>query len=302
MLCLGCSAQLTSPQIAQRIERQLRAYYNVPASVQISVGPRSASEFPNYDKITVTFVNGDQKQNHDFLLAHDGKSLVRFTKLDLTADPYADTMKKIDTSGRPVRGNKDAKVTLVNYDDFQCPYCSRMHQTLFPGVFNQYKDRVKIVYKDYPLAEIHPWATHAAVDANCLAAQNNDAYWDFADYVHANQKEVSGPERSDLKAQFATLDRLALEQGQKRGLDLGRLQACVKEQKDDAVQASVREGNALGVNATPTMFINGEKLDGAVPPQELRAALDRALKDAGVQQASQPAPAATRPASGPTGQ
>jgi protein-disulfide isomerase len=302
LLCLGCSAQLTAPEVAQRIERQLRAYYNVPPAVQISIGPRSASEFPNYDKITVTFVNGDQKQNHDFLLSRDGKSLIRFTKLDLTADPYADTMKKINTSGRPVRGNKDAKVTIVNYDDFQCPFCSRMHQTLFPGIFNQYKDRVRIVYKDYPLAEIHPWATHAAVDANCLAAQNNDAYWDFADYVHANQKEVSGPERSDVKAQFATLDRLTLEQGQKHGLDLARLQSCVKEQKDDAVQASVREANGLGVSATPTMFINGEKLDGAVPPPELRAALDRALKDAGVQQASQPAsPATTRPASGPTG-
>src|SRR5207248_11577787 len=145
---------------------------------------------------------------HEFLLSKDNKALVRFTKMDLTSDPYSELMKKIDTSGRPVRGNKDAKVTIVNYDDFECPFCSRMHQTLFPDVFKAYSDRVKIVYKDFPLAEIHPWATHAAVDANCLAAQNNDAYWDFADYVHGNQKAISGPEKSTLPQQFANLDRV----------------------------------------------------------------------------------------------
>ena len=103
------------------------------------------------------------------------------TKLDLTNDPYAEIMKKIDVSGRPTRGNKDAKVVVVNYDDFECPFCSRMHATLFPGIFKEYGDRVLFIYKDYPLEEIHPWAVHAAVNANCLAAQNADAYWDYAD-------------------------------------------------------------------------------------------------------------------------
>ena len=65
-----------------------------------------------------------------------------------------------------------------------------MHQTLFPQILNEYGDRVTFVYKDYPLTEIHPWAVHAAVDASCLAAQNNDAYWDFADYIHANKQAV----------------------------------------------------------------------------------------------------------------
>ena len=110
------------------------------------------------------------------------------TRFDLTTDPYAEIMKKIDVSGRPTRGNKDAKVTIVNYDDFECPFCSRMHATLFPGLFKEYGDRVLFIYKDYPIEEIHPWAMHAAVDANCLAAQNNDAYWEYADYLHGNRK------------------------------------------------------------------------------------------------------------------
>ena len=66
-------------------------------------------------------------------------------------------MKKIDLAGRPVRGNPDAKVTIVNYDDFECPFCSRMHSTLMSEILPQYGDKIKIVYKDYPLS-MHPWA------------------------------------------------------------------------------------------------------------------------------------------------
>ena len=82
-----------------------------------------------------------------------------------------------------------------------------MHQTLFPEMLKEYGDRIAFVYKDFPLAEIHPWAIHAAVDANCLATQNNDAYWDFADYIHANQSDVNSEKGRD--AQFAALDRIA---------------------------------------------------------------------------------------------
>jgi len=292
LLCLGCTAQSVDQDVTRRVDRQIRSYYNIPARVQIALSKREPSEFPNYDKVTLTFIDGARKQTHEFLLAKDNKTLVRFTKLDLTKDPYAELMKKIDVSGRPVRGNKDAKVTIVNYDDFECPFCARMHETMFPGVFDQYKDKVRIIYKDYPLIEIHPWAMRAAVDANCLAAQNDEAYWDFADYAHAHHGEITGDNKTTLAQQFANLDQIALQQAQKHGLDQGKLQACVKAQNTDAVRASMREGDQLGVNATPTMFINGQKLDGAVPPQELRATIDRALEDAGVQPPAQAAPAA----------
>jgi protein-disulfide isomerase len=171
-------------------------------------------------------------------------------------------------------------VVLVNFDDFQCPFCSRMHQTLFPELLKEYGDRVQFVYKDYPLNDIHPWATHAAVDANCLAAQNNDAYWDFADHIHANQREVSSERGRD--AQFAVLDRLTTEQGQKHNLDLTKLQSCIKAQNEDTIKASKVEAEGVGVTATPTMFVNGQEMDGAVPISEVRATLDRALQQAGV--------------------
>ncbi|MGB7601075.1 MAG: thioredoxin domain-containing protein [Candidatus Sulfotelmatobacter sp.] len=279
IVCLGCVAQSVSPELAQKIERQVRSYYKVPAELKVLVGPASPSpDFPNYESVVVTIDNGERKQDLNFLISKDHSSLIRMNKFDLNKDPYAATMSKINTAGRPARGAKASKVVVVNFDDFECPFCSRMHQELFPEILKEYGDRVTFIYKDYPLVEIHPWATHAAVDANCLAAQNNDAYWDFADYIHANQHEVSNEKTP--AARLEALDKLAMLQGQKHSLDTVKLQSCIKAQDDSAVKASMKEAESVGVEATPTMFINGEKIDGAVPPSELRAALDRALRDA----------------------
>jgi protein-disulfide isomerase len=280
LICLGCSAQSPPADIARLVERQVRSHYAIPSDVKVVVGALRPSEFANYDALTVTISSSNKKQELEFLLSRDHKALVRFTKFDLTSDPYAEIMKKIDVSGRPTRGNINAKVTVVNYDDFECPFCSRMHTALFPGLFKEYGDRVLFIYKDYPLEEIHPWAVHAAVNANCLGAQNGDAYWDYADYLHANQSAINGEKGHD--GQNAELDKLATLQGQKYNLDVAKLQACLKAQDDKAVRASIHEGDTVGVDATPTMFVNGQKLDGAVPVDKVRGALDRALKDAGV--------------------
>ena len=283
-VCLACTAQSNPAELNQRIERQVRARFQLPATVDLKIGPRQKSDFPNYDKIVITFSQGERKQDFEFLLSKDGKEMLRMSKFDLTKDPYADVIEKLTTTGRPYRGNKDAKVTIVNFDDFQCPFCSRMHQTLTNDIMKAYGDKVKLVYKDFPLFEIHPWANRAAVDANCLGAQSNDAYWAFADYIHTTGgHEVSGERGKPLPEQFAAVDKIATEQGKKFNLDDAKLQACLKAQNDDAVKASVQEANELGVQATPTLFINGEKIDGAVPAEQLRAVLDRALKGAGQQ-------------------
>jgi protein-disulfide isomerase len=158
----------------------------------------------------------------------------------------------------------------------------------------EYGDRVAFVYKDFPLAEIHPWATHAAVNANCLAAQNGDAYWDFADYVHSNREVINSEKGRDN--QFAALDRTAVATAGKFHLDVPKLQACVKDPKSEqAVNASEKQGEALDVSGTPTMFVNGQMIDGARPVSEIRAALDGALKRAGVAPPTSAPPASASP-------
>jgi protein-disulfide isomerase len=280
VVCLGCVAQSASPELTQKIERQIRSFYKVPPEVHILVGtPSPSSEFPNYDSVTVTVDGGGKKQDLTFLVSKDRSSMMRLTKFDLNKDPFAEIMSKIDTNGRPTRGAKASKVVLVNFDDFECPFCSRMHQTLFPEILKEYGDRVTFIYKDYPLLEIHPWAMHAAVDANCLAVQNGDAYWDFADYIHANQHEVSSEKTPG--ARLEAVDKITLLQGQKHNLDVVKLQSCIKAQDESAVKASMKEAEGIGVEgATPTMFVNGEKLEGAQSVSQMRAALDHALKDA----------------------
>jgi protein-disulfide isomerase len=298
VICLGCVAQTAPPELAAKVEHHVRAYYQVPPQVQLQVSALKASDFPNWDALTVTFLQGETRKNYDFLISKDQKTLIRLTKLDLSKDPYAETMSKMDLKGRPTRGNPNAKVVAVNYDDFQCPYCSMLHRTLFPQILAEYGDRVLFVYKDFPLEEIHPWSRRASIDANCLFAQKNDAYWDFADYIHANQHQVSAEKGQD--AQFAKLDQITMQQGEKEHLDSTKLQACVKAQNDDAVKLSMREAESLGIESTPTLYVNGVKLDGAAPVEQLRAIFDRALKEAGVPpvRGTNPTPAAA-PGTGP---
>jgi len=296
LVCLGCVAQSAPPDVARKIEHQVRSFYTIPVEVKVTVGAISPStEIPGYDAVSVTIGGGDSKQkDYKFLLSKDRATLLRLTKFDLTKDPFVELMSKIDVNGRPTRGAKSAKVVVVNFDDFECPYCSSMHQTLFPEIFSEYGDRVTFIYKDDPLAEIHPWAVHAAVDANCLAAQSGDAFWDFADYIHANKREVDAEKTP--AARFAAVDKITMLQGQKHNLDAAKLQSCVKAQNEAAVRASMKEAEGLGVNGTPALFINGQKIDGAVPIAEVRAALDAALRDAG-ESVPQHVPSVLAPAS-----
>lgn len=278
----GASAQPSasqsslSPEVTHRITNEIRSHYSVPQEVAISLSDPKHGNITGYDELVVTFTGGTHTTQHDFLISADRKTLAHLEKFDISQD----LMSKIDVNGRPVKGNPGAKVTIINFDDFQCPFCSRMHASLFANVFKDYADKIRVIYKDYPLIEIHPWAMHAAIDGNCLGEQNGAAYWDFADYIHANQKLVAGKARPEA---FANLDNAAKEQGQKHQLDAAKLQACMQKQDETAVRASMAEGDKLGVDSTPTLFINGEKLTGAVPEEELRAVLDRALADSGQQ-------------------
>jgi protein-disulfide isomerase len=267
-----------TPEISHRIETEIRSRYSVPPQVTMTLSPLKAGGMAGYDDLVVTFTGGGHTTSHNFLVSKDRKTLAHLETIDISVD----FMSKIDVKGRPVKGNPNAKVTIVNFDDFQCPFCSRMHTTLFSDVFKDYGDKVRIIYKDYPL-EIHPWAIHAAVDGNCLGEQNSQAYWDFADYVHANQRTVAGKTKTEA---FTNLDNAAKEQAQKHKLDQDKLQACVQKQDDSAVRASIAEGDKLGVDSTPTLFINGERFTGAVPEDQLRAVLDRALVESSKQQQS----------------
>jgi protein-disulfide isomerase len=241
----------------------------------------------------VTIGRGARTTNVDFLISTDNKSLARLETFDLAKIPA----QNIPVNDRPIRGNPNAKVTVINFDDLECPYCARMHQQLFPSTLERYGDKVRFIYKDDPLTEIHPWALHAAIDSNCLADQNASAYWGYVDYLHSHGQEVTGEDRDPNKSSLA-LDRIAREQSKIFSLDPTKLDACLKKQDDAAIRVSMQQAESLGVEGTPFLFIDGEKINGALPREQVWAVIDRALKAAGVEPPPMPSAAAPAPTLG----
>lgn len=268
------------PDLSRRIERQVRAYAEAPPEATITIGVRSASSFNGYDNVPITIEANGVRKTVNFLLAKDGSKLVYLTELDLKQDPYAENMSRIDLTGRPFRGPENAPATVVVYDDFECPFCARMYVTLINEAMNRYRGRVKVVMKDFPLVEAHPWAMRAAVDAHCLADLSFPAYWDFSDYVHTHQPEVMEKFRATSNGGPAAIDAIAQGFGEKRALKSDQLQACLVRQDQTQVQSSMAEGKSLGVSATPTLFVNGQEVEGILSDESLRALLDRTLQEA----------------------
>ena len=307
LAALGCHAQTAvpapgahavevgsklSPEMARRIELMIRSKAELSPDYTIAIGEPVISDIPGYDQINVSFaMDGKPAKSAVFLISADGRTLAQFNKFDISQDPR----DKVSGAGRPARGGgPDAPVLIVGFDDLECPFCAQMNALLFPAVLERYKSQVRIVYRDFPLEELHPWAKHAAVDANCLASASSAGYWNFVDYVHAHSAEMPGPEKSLEKAN-QNLDKIALDEGLRDKVDQSALVACVLKQDDSGVKASILLGEAdpLRLNQAPVIYINGEKVEGVVPIETLYRIIDRALIAAG--QTPPPAPPAPAP-------
>jgi protein-disulfide isomerase len=169
---------------------------------------------------------------------------------------------EVATAGSPVRGNPNAPVTIVEFSDFHCPFCRRAHPVI-QQVLAKYGDRVRLVYKDMPLDNLHPSARAAAEAARCADEQGK--FWEFHDKLFASEPDASP----------ATLNRLA----QEAGINLAPFEACYKERRFKAqVDASAQEGTRLGVTGTPTFFINGRTVTGALPLDSFAKVIDEELK------------------------
>jgi protein-disulfide isomerase len=302
----GCRAQTStggklSPELERRVELLIRSKTNLPANYDIIVGPRAHSEIPGFDEITVLFsADGKSSKPMAFLISTDGKTMAQFSKFDISKDPKT----LVSDAGRPARGGPaNAPVVIVGFDDLECPFCAKMHSALFPAIQERYKDQVRIVYLDFPLTDIHPWAMRASLDANCLAAQNGTAYWNFVDQVHEHLNDVAGAEKTLAKAN-ESLDTMAKEEGKRQKVNEATLNQCIEKQDDSVVKASIKLGTDLGIDATPALFINGERITGALPIEYVYRMIDKALIAEGKTPpppvpAPQPAPAAAGAATQP---
>jgi len=279
---LGCHAQVPpagalSPDMARRVEILIRSRTKIPPDYRITIGPRLPSDVPGFDKIEiVVLAEGQPSRPINFLLSTDGKTLAQFNKYDISKDPRT----IISGAGRPARGGAEgAAVEIVVFDDLECPFCAKMHAQLFPALLDRYGKDVRIEYKDYPLSQ-HPWAMRAAIDSSCLGDKTSTGYWSMVDYIHAHAADFGGADHNLEKAN-QTLDSLAMDEAKKNNVKLDEVEACIKKQDQTAVKASMKVGDELGVEATPVLFINGEKLEGAYPLVDVFRMVDEALVAAG---------------------
>jgi protein-disulfide isomerase len=301
---LGCHAQAPAtvttgsplpPAISHKVEVLLRQKAQLPPASTVNVGPAQPSDVPGYDTVAVTFTSSEGKSSHpvNFLISKDGKTVAQFSKYDISADPR----ELISAADRPARGGPaTAPVLIVGFDDLECPYCARLHETIFPAITQRYGDKVRIVYKDFPLTEIHPWAMRAAVDVNCLGAQSTPGYWNLVDYIHAHASELgsdpnakpstpddktpkhdAGPDKT-LDRADAQLDTITREQGKSQKVDDTKLAACIAKQDTASIEASRQLAVSLNIDSTPALFINGAKIDGAVPIDFIFGVIDDALR------------------------
>ena len=161
----------------------------------------------------------------------------------------------------PSIGNPKAPVTIVEFSDFQCPFCRRAAPTL-KQIREKYGDKVRVVWKDFPLTQIHPQAFTAAEAGRC--AQEQGKFWEYHDQLFGNQQAL---QPDDLKKYAATA-----------GMDAAKFGDCLDSQKyAERVRDGVAAGTRLGVNSTPTLYVNGRRVEGAQPYEVFAGIIDEEL-------------------------
>jgi protein-disulfide isomerase len=222
--------------------------------VKVQLGPLTQSAAANFYTVPVEITVQDHKESGELFVSKDGKTLLRGEIFDMSADPFADARSKLHLDGSASKGPADARVVVVEFADFECPHCRDLYENL--KTLEPRYPQVRIVYKNFPLTGIHPWAQTAAIGGRCAFDESPDAFWKVHDAIFDNQDVISAENVWDKLVSFAT----------QAGLNGDTFKACLSSpdaQKE--VDADRAEGVALGVNVTPTVYINGRQLPGGDP-------------------------------------
>lgn len=189
---------------------------------------------------------------------------------EMRRDEFANPKKPVISENRAIKGNKNAPITIVEYSDFQCPFCRRGDQ-IVKEVMDHYGDKVRLVFKHYPIDRIHPQARIAAKYFEAVAQQNPSKAYEFKARVFEAQKELVDGERF--------LDEVVKKIG---GIDLAKVKAAVKSEKIEAtIEEDRREAENFGFTGTPGYLINGVSLKGAYPVEDFKEIIDKHLESSG---------------------
>jgi protein-disulfide isomerase len=249
----GNSSASLSPE-QKNVEAFLRRYYALGTDVQVLVGQPQPIGDSGLRETTVEVKTAEGSDKVKMYLSKDGRYLIRGEVTDMTTDVLGETAAKIDTANSAVLGNPSAPITLVEFSDFQCPVCRGLHDAL-RGMLPNYP-QVRVIFKDYPIETLHPWARTAALAGRCAYAQDRKSFWKMYDFIYDNQDLISPSNAWDKMLDYAAQSKLNVD----------NFKACMASPQAAAeVDASLANGNLLEVHSTPTIFVNGRRVVGADP-------------------------------------
>ena len=217
----------------------------------------------------VLLAKGDQHVEATYMITPDEKEIIEggpagVTSSPLSSDPWADTRAKLDLRGAPSAGPASAPVTIVEFSDLECPYC-KQEAGVLEQLLTQDPGKARVIFKIYPLTDIHPWSMQGAKAAVCVAQQNPAQFWTFEKAVFDAQDSINPQNATQRLHDFAT----------ESGIKPGPYDACVANPATEAaVRASIANGKSVGVGSTPTLYINGRMIPGAISLQQLQPLVD----------------------------
>ncbi len=252
------------------LEAYVRHLYVFPREVKVEILAPQPSDLPGFLKVLLRASSGAATQEFSFYVSSDGRKIMQASVFDIAANPFKADLDKLKTESQPSFGTAGASVVLVLFSDFQCPYCKEEAQTLRQNLLNAYPKQVRVYFKDFPLESLHVWAKPAAMAARCVFRQNPSAFWAFHDWIYANQADMTGTNLKDKVLGWAKSSQ---------DIDALQLGRCIDAKATQAeVEKNVAEGQSLGVNSTPTLFVNGRRLAEKVDWPTLRAIIDNEIE------------------------
>jgi protein-disulfide isomerase len=239
----------TDPAKDAALKTYLQKHFKIPSPNLIKLGPafRTPIEGLFARQLIVSNEQGQDVSTSLFFDKNETKAIIG-QYLDTSMEPWGRTnMGGVTLDDRPTQGPANAPVTIVEFADFECPFCAQAFSAIETLVNTTYKGKVKVIFKAYPL-NVHPWAMKAAEAAECARMQNPAAFWDFARYFYTNQGSINAKNIQD------NVDKLARTQK----LDAPSLKACMDSPQTEArVKQDQLDGNSIHVTSTPTFFVNG---------------------------------------------
>lgn len=265
-------SQSKCPSVSEQERAHLSAYiqkkYKVPASVTLNIAEDTIVNDTCYHKLLFRSDNAQQPFSQTLYLSPDSRFLLTEV-LDLNIDPLEAERREHHeltaalTQGKfPELGSTDSPVTIVEFADFQCPFCQHAATILKQLQSTPDGRKVRLVFRHFPLG-FHPWAQIAAEAAACVNLQSSEHFWELHDWIFENQKTLTA-------ANART--RLLEVVGKMQGIDVKAYQSCVEtSQTSAAIKQDVAAGAAHDVRGTPTFFINGRRIAGMRSLEDLRA-------------------------------